>query len=125
MRQRTNKAPRITKKQLAARETFKQRIREELMKCGGKEHNGLYPYILQTPIGVLNVDIWDNSVMCRFDDEKQATRFTAGASNPYSGKWNFHFDDTESALQFGAQRFAWELERLMAYVPHQEQRAGA
>lgn len=95
-------ARRITKKLLAARATFKTRVGNFLKSVGADETDRLYEWKLATPIGELNVSLWDNAIMCRFIEVEQATaftrRFTSQSCNPYSGKWNWHFEDDPDTL---------------------------
>ena len=95
-------AHRITKKLLAARATFKTRVGDFLKSVGADETERLYEWKLATPIGELNVSLWDNAIMCRFIEVEKATaftrRFTSQSCNPYSGKWNWHFDDDADTL---------------------------
>ncbi len=95
-------ARRITKKLLAARAAFKTRVCEFLNGMGASQNDGAYEWKLDTPIGDLGVSLWDNAIMCRFADVEQGTAFTrqfsAQSSNPYSGKWNWHFEDDADIL---------------------------
>ena len=95
-------ARRITKKLLAARAAFKTRVSDFLKAVGADESDGSYEWKLDTPIGELSVSLWDNAIMCRFADVEQGTAFTrqfsAQSSNPYSGKWNWHFEDAADTL---------------------------
>lgn len=95
-------ARRITKKLMAARAAFKTRVCDFLKSVGADESDGSYGWKLNTPIGELSISLWDNAIMCRFADVEQATtftrRFTAQSCNPYSGKWNWHFDDDADTL---------------------------
>ena len=93
---------RTTKKLLAARVAFKQRVTEFLKAVGAAENDGLYEWRLNTPVGELDISLWDNAIMCRFADVERATeftrQFTSQSCNPFSGKWNWHFDDCADTL---------------------------
>ena len=95
-------AKRITKTLLAARVAFKQRVTEFLKAVGAAENDGLYEWRLNTPVGELDISLWDNAIMCRFADVERATeftrQFTSQSCNPFSGKWNWHFDDCADTL---------------------------
>ena len=95
-------ARRITKKLLAARAAFKQRVCEFLQAVGADESDGLEVWKLTTPAGELNISVWDAATMCRFADVEKGTtftrQFTAQSCNPFSGKWNWHFDDDADTL---------------------------
>ncbi len=95
-------AHRITKKLLAARAAFKTRVCEFLNTVGASQNEGTYEWKLATPIGDLSVGVWDSAIMCRFADVEQGKAFTrqfaAQSSNPYSGKWNWHFEDDADTL---------------------------
>ena len=52
-----------------------------------------YDWEIETIAGAMRVTPYDTWVACRFDDvdaAKQRVRF--GTLNPWSGKWNWHFD---------------------------------
>jgi hypothetical protein len=57
---------------------------------------------LNTPAGLLHLTVYDDWLATRFDDVGRGTAFTKTcgySSNPFSGKWNFHFGDgTEGSL---------------------------
>ena len=95
-------AHRITKKLLAARAAFKARVSDFLKGVGASQNDGTYEWNLATPIGDLYVSLWDSAIMCRFADVEQGKAFTrqfsAPSSNPYSGKWNWHFEDAADTL---------------------------
>jgi len=95
-------AKRITKKLLAARAAFRKRVCNFLKAMGASESDRSYEWKLSTPYGELDISLWDNAIMCRFVDVKQGTDFTCGytsqSCNPYSGKWNWHFDDDADTL---------------------------
>lgn len=95
-------AHRITKKLLAARAAFKQRICGFLRSAGASPSDGAYDWKLNTPIGELGVSVWDDAIVCRFTEVGKATeftrQFTPQSCNPYSGKWNWHFEDDAEVL---------------------------
>ena len=95
-------ATRITKKLLAARAAFKQRVSDFLTKLGASESDGLSRWKLDTPLGELDISIWDSAIMCRFTDVERGSnftrQFTSQSSNPFSGKWNWHFTDDPDTL---------------------------
>lgn len=69
---------------------------------GASPSDGVYEWKLNTPIGELSVGLWDNAIVCRFAEVEKATAFTrqltAQPCNPYSGKWNWHFEDDADTL---------------------------
>jgi hypothetical protein len=89
-------AKRITKKLLAARSKFRQRVTNFIRALGGVEANGVYGFKLRTPIGELGISVWDAAIMCRFDDVERASKETC--CNPFSGKWNWHYADDAATL---------------------------
>lgn len=95
-------AHRVTKRLLAARAAFKQRVCGFLRTVGASPSDGAYGWILDTPIGELGVSLWDNAIVCRFAEVDKGTEFTrvltAQSCNPYSGKWNWHFEDDADTL---------------------------
>ena len=90
------------------RKTRRQRNAEAKLKAGverflfglgarpPRQPAGLYDLELETPVGLLWISVQDGWVATRFDEVARAHRLTrhwsAHRSNPYSGKWNFHFD---------------------------------
>src|SRR5690242_9636517 len=99
---RTILARRITKNLLAARAVFKQRVCGFLRTVGASPCDGAYDWKINTPIGELGVSVWDNAIVCRFAEVEKGTEFTrkltAQPCNPYSGKWNWHFNDDANTL---------------------------
>jgi len=95
-------AKRITKNLLAARAAFKQRVSEFLKAVGADQIDGMYDWRLHTHYGDLDISVWDNAVMCRFDDVAKGTaltrQFTFQSCNPHSGKWNWHYPDDADTL---------------------------
>lgn len=95
-------AHRITKKLLAARAAFKTRVWDFLKGMGAFQNDGTYEWKFATPIGDLSVSLWDAAIMCRFADVERGKAFTrqfaAQSSNPFSGKWNWHFEDDADTL---------------------------
>jgi len=74
-----------------------------------------YQHKVCTPVGTLRVSYSESTgaILCRFDDVDQAKASKAcGATrmNPYSGKWNFHWDRCSAEKAF--QDFKAEFESL-------------
>ena len=95
-------ATRITKKLLAARAAFKARVSEFLKSVGASQNDGTYEWKLGTTLGELDISVWDSAIMCRFTDVERGSnftrQFTSQSSNPFSGKWNWHFTDDADTL---------------------------
>lgn len=95
-------AHRIMKKLLVARAAFRQRVCGFLRSVGASPSDGAYDWKLNTPIGELGVSVWDNAIVCRYAEVEKGTEFTckltAQPCNPYSGKWNWHFEDDAEVL---------------------------
>lgn len=93
---------RITKKLIAARSNFQNRVSNFIRAIGGVEHDGLYRFKLDTPIGEMGISVWDLAIMCRFWNVVKASEFTrrhtSQSCNPHSGKWNWHFSDDATTL---------------------------
>lgn len=73
-------------------------------------------WTLETECGPLRVTVYEDWLACRFEDVGSAkkTLYSGPHSrlNPYSGKWNFHFepgDDIETCLK----SVRYELERVL------------
>ena len=77
-----------------------EKIKTEVMRLGGEEKplyaglsgllGGAYPWTIETKYGVLGIYVAQHTIFCRFADPERAKGHVR--SNPYSGKWNFHFD---------------------------------
>jgi hypothetical protein len=109
----------VTKKLSAARSKFKQRVIDFIKLLGAVEHDGMYPYKLDTPIGEISIDVWDDAIMCRFWDVAKGReftdRFTSQACNPYRGKWNWHFSDDAETLNSECEaEFVRDMTTLMS-----------
>jgi len=115
----------VTKKLLKAQAFFQHNVQEFLESVGATNNND--GFILHTPIGLLNIHIYENWIACRFDDVCAATVFTKGVSNPFSGKWNWLYHDNEITLNNGLAigDFVHAIERLLAYKPSKEDVAEA
>lgn len=77
----------------------------ELDHGGIASHRG---HVLHTRAGALWCKPYDNWLACRFGDVERA-RATVGHGylNPFSGKWNWHFDKTSPAdVQFLREQLA-------------------
>ncbi|MGD0519589.1 MAG: hypothetical protein ABSA26_18805 [Thermoguttaceae bacterium] len=115
----------ITKNLLKAQAFFRYNVQEFLESVGAVKHNdGL---ILHTPIGLLNIRIFECWIACRLEDVHAATVFTKGASNRFSGKWNWLFCDDPVTLNNGLLigDFVHAIEKLLAYKPSKEDVAEA
>ncbi len=110
----------ITKKLLKAQSFFRHNVQELIESVGATRHND--GYILHTPIGKLSIHIYDCWIACRFEDQFAATVFTKGISNPFSGKWNWHYYNNEITLNNGLLigDFVHAIEKLLAYKPSKE-----
>lgn len=85
-----------TKRQLKAEQRFKTAVTEFVVGLGARPGT-FYDHALDTPAGVLHVSVYKLWLACRFEDVALGTRFTEScgrSSNPYSGKWNFHYTDS-------------------------------
>jgi hypothetical protein len=75
---------------------------EKLMQELGATPGDLgYSYRINTKAGPLDLGVSEmfSAIMTRFEDEKLARVFVSD-SNPYSGKWNFHFSRVTAAQAF-------------------------
>ena len=64
-----------------------------LQSLGATQGNACYPWQLHTVAGVLRLRVMEDWLACRFDDVERAKSVVGpGRLNPYSGKWNWHFD---------------------------------
>jgi hypothetical protein len=110
---------------LKAQEFFQRNVSEFLESVGAvKQDDG---FILNTPIGQLNIHIYNCWIACRFDDVHAATVFTKGISNPFSGKWNWLYYNDVGTLNNGLVigDFVHAIEKLLEYKPSAEDAAEA
>jgi hypothetical protein len=71
---------------------FQKTVTAMLMQLGAKE-GGSYGLELQTVAGVLECTPYDNWLATRFLDVNAAKNLgPPGSLNPFSGKWNWHYD---------------------------------
>lgn len=76
-----------------------------------------YPWSLQTPLGLLKISLWSDSVMCRFENVALAKQYIdRRAMNHYSGKWNHHHViHYVQHAEYAFRRFIAEIERVMSF----------
>jgi len=115
----------ITKKLLKAQAFFRYNVQEFLESVGAVKHND--GFVLHTPIGTLNIRIFDCWIACSFEDQYAATVFTKHVSNPFSGKWNWLYHDDPVTLNNGLVigDFVHAIEKLLAYKPSKKDVAEA
>ncbi len=112
----------ITKKAALLYASFDVLVRDYLLKHGAQAKSGKPwdEYVIETSVGPLTIHPFEGWIATRFDDAKRAAERLGSAVNPYSGKWNFHFDtfrderDIENALK----HFAWHLERILGHASY-------
>jgi hypothetical protein len=114
-----------TKRLLKAQAFFRHNVQEFIESVGAVQHND--GYILNTSIGKLNIWVYDCWIACRFEDQFAATVFTKGASNRFSGKWNWHYYNDPVTLNNGLVigDFVHAIERLLEYKPSEKDVAEA
>jgi hypothetical protein len=89
--QRRAKSKRLVK----AEQRFVTAVTEFILSLGAKS-GSFYDYELDTPAGLLHISVHETWLATRFDDVARGVAFTKTcgySSNPFSGKWNFHFGD--------------------------------
>jgi hypothetical protein len=72
---------------------FKAAITNYIVGLGARPGR-FYDHEMDTAAGLLHLSVHDNWLATRFDEVARGTAFTQtcrSPSNPYSGKWNFHF----------------------------------
>jgi hypothetical protein len=123
MQKETTMPRKPTSKRLArAHAEFRTAITDYLLSNGAVADGRFYDYCIDTPAGPLAISVWDTSIMTRFDDVERGKLFTAScgcSSNPYSGKWNFHFSDHPDSLEPAAvlRHFGFFFDQLLAWKP--------
>ena len=109
---------RITKEEQANRKWFKAEIGRRLEALGATRNRDRgYDYTLTTVAGNLYVTVYDDWIACRFEEPERAKAISDTRLNPYSGKWNHHYDDAEFKSRRTTQRcvdyFFLELDRYL------------
>ena len=117
--------PRITKEEQANREWFKAEVGRRLETWGRPataiaKHT--HEYAVATVAGNLYVTIYDDWIACRFEEPERAKAISDTRLNPYSGKWNHHYDDAEiqptgPTTNLFVDYFFMELDRYLPEVP--------
>jgi len=113
-------ATRITKAERANREWFKAEINRRLAALGAIRNQGGYEYAVATVAGSLYVTVYDDWIACRFEEPERAKAISDTRLNPYSGKWNHHYDDADfksrRTTQHCVDYFFLELDRYLPEV---------
>lgn len=88
----------VTKAEQANREWFKAEIDRRLAELGAIRNGDCghaYEYAVATVAGNLYVTVYDDWIACRFEEPARAKAISDTRLNPYSGKWNHHYDPDE------------------------------
>ena len=84
-----------SKRLFKAEERFVTAVTDFIVELGARPGR-FYDFEMDTPAGLLHISVHETWLATRFDDVAMGRAFTATcgtSSNPYSGKWNFHFGD--------------------------------
>ena len=106
------------KRRLKAEQQFVEAATDFVVGLGTRPGT-FYDYALDTPAGLLHISVHEGWVATRFEDVDQGLAFTEScgrSSNPYSGKWNFHYTDMLSINVILADLRYW-FGLLMAWEP--------
>ena len=116
--------PRITKAEQANREWFKAEIGRRLEGLGATKNRDCdhaCEYAVATVAGKLYVTIYEDWIACRFEEPERANATGDTRLNPYSGKWNHHYDDAEfksrRTTRHCVDYFFMELDRYLPDLP--------
>jgi hypothetical protein len=118
----SNTRRRPDSKRLAkAKERFNAALTDYIISKGAVPGR-FYDYEIDTPAGLLYISVNDTWIATRFDDVEAGKAFTStigSRCNPYSGKWNFHFDASAESLEPKAviAYFGHFFERLLNWQP--------
>ena len=89
---------------------FAAAVTQAIKELGAREA-GTYGWQLDTRAGLLQLKPYEDWVACRFEDVARANmEIHYGQLNPYSGKWNWHFDKPDAA---DVEYFKQQVERLL------------
>ena len=90
---------RITKEEQTNRQWFMAEVGRRLQSLGASPNrasDSAYQYTLATVAGNLHVTVYDDWIACRFEEpERTKAAVSDTRLNPYSGKWNHHYDPDE------------------------------
>jgi hypothetical protein len=85
----------------------------------GAREGGTYGWQLDTCVGLLELSPYEDWVACRFVDvERVNVVIHHGQLNPFSGKWNWHFDNPNAA---DVERFKQQVSSIVE-VAHDQAR---
>ena len=89
-------------------------VAANLLRLGARPAK-CYDWELDTVAGTMRLTPYDTWIACRFDDVEAAKlRVRFGALNPWSGKWNWHYEQPNAN---DAEFFAENIERLLDTAP--------
>lgn len=114
-------ATRTTKAEQANRAWFKAEVARRLTGLGAtRNQRGMYDYAVATVAGNLLVTVYDNWIACRFEEPERAKAISDARLNPYSGKWNHHYDPavftSRRTTRLYVDYFFLELDRFLPEV---------
>jgi len=115
-----------SKRLVAAQLRFQQRVVDALQSLGAvRTHERYLQYRLTTPAGLLNISIYENWIATCFDNVLLGANFSNAYGkpcNPYSGKWNWHYNDAAKTLVSPhiIDDFLAAITALQAYTPPTE-----
>ncbi len=100
---------------------FKAEVAKRLIALGAtRNSDGWYDFTVATVAGTLRVTVYDNWIACRFEEPERAKAISDTRLNPYSGKWNHHYDLAEfrarRTTQLCVDYFFMELDRYLPEV---------
>ncbi len=85
------------------RTKLRKKVSAYLSRRGASKTDGILgtEFRLKTPAGALKISMSEEygTIFSKFSDPGRG-RKCVGASNPYSGKWNFHFGKESAATAF-------------------------
>jgi hypothetical protein len=115
-------AKRISKTEQVNRKWFKAEIDRCLVELGAiRDGESMYDYAVATVAGKLYITIYEDWIACRFEEPERAKATGDMRLNPYSGKWNHHYDDAEfksrRTTRHCVDYFFMELDRYLPDLP--------
>jgi hypothetical protein len=117
---KTTRRP-TSKRLTKAKERFNAALADYIISKGARAGR-FYEHEIDTPAGLLHISVNDTWIATRFDDVEAGKVFTSSVGprcNPYTGKWNFHFDASAESLEPKAviAYFGHFFERLLNWQP--------
>jgi len=88
---------------------FRFTVTDFLLSLGARPGT-FYRYELDTPAGLLHLSVHERWLATRFENVAMGTQFSESCGrpcNPFSGKWNVCYDESDDIEMILAELFYW------------------